>query len=78
MAKPVLVLRQETERPEAIQEGIARLVGLNFNTIVDTVQTLLDDTSAYKKMTWGASPYGDGKAAGRITKILEKHFLGRT
>ena len=78
MAKPVLVLRQEAERPEAIQEGVVRLVGLNFNTIVDTAQTLLDDTSAYKKMTWGASPYGDGKAASRITKILEKHFLGRT
>ncbi len=63
LGKPVLVLRRETERPEAVQEGVVRLVGADFDQITSTTQHLLDDEVAYKEMARGVSPYGDGKAA---------------
>lgn len=72
--KPVLVLRHETERPEAVQEGVVKLVGTDFDTIVSEAQKLLDDKSAYAKMARGVSPYGDGHAAERIVKTLRDHF----
>ncbi len=74
LGKPVLVLRRETERPEAVQEGVVQLVGTEFNEIVSATQRLLDDNVAYQQMARGASPYGDGKAAGRITVVLRNYF----
>lgn len=74
LAKPVLVLRRETERPEAVEEGVVRLVGPDFNEIVTQAQILLDDPMVYKKMARGVSPYGDGFAASRIVEILRSHF----
>lgn len=75
LGKPVLVLRHETERPEAVREGVVKLVGTDFDTIVSEVQRLLDDKSAYGKMARGVSPYGDGHAAERIIKVLRDHFF---
>lgn len=74
LGKPVLVLRHETERPEAVDEGVVKLVGTDFDAIVSETQRLLDDKSAYSKMARGVSPYGDGKAAGRIVNVLREHF----
>ncbi|HEX2909172.1 MAG TPA: UDP-N-acetylglucosamine 2-epimerase (non-hydrolyzing) [Chloroflexia bacterium] len=68
--KPVLVLRNETERPEAIAAGTARLVGPNRELIVEETRKLLNDQSAYTAMANAVSPYGDGNAAERIVQIL--------
>ena len=70
LAKPVLVLRAETERPEAVEEGVVRLVGTDRELIVSETQRLLDDENAYRAVARGVSPYGDGKAASRIRGIL--------
>lgn len=74
LGKPVLVLRDETERPEAVEQGVVKLVGPNYDRIVSETQTLLDDETAYKTMARGISPYGDGQAASRITAELKKYF----
>ncbi|HVF65742.1 MAG TPA: UDP-N-acetylglucosamine 2-epimerase (non-hydrolyzing) [Casimicrobiaceae bacterium] len=74
LGKPVLVMRDETERPEAITAGVARLVGMGEQRIVDETARLLDDAAAYADMAKGASPYGDGHAAGRIVKAID-HYL---
>lgn len=74
LGKPVLVLREETERPEAVEMGVVKLVGPNYQRIVAEAQRLLDDSSAYAEMARGISPYGDGKAAGRIVNVLREHF----
>ena len=71
LGKPVLVLRNETERPEAIEHGSVKLVGTDFEVIVREAKKLLDDSNAYKAMAIGVSPYGDGKAAGRIVNVLK-------
>jgi UDP-N-acetylglucosamine 2-epimerase (non-hydrolysing) len=71
LGKPVLVLREETERPEAVSFGVANLVGTDTARIVGRVQRLLTDPVAYSEMARGASPYGDGQAAPRIVAILE-------
>ena len=68
--KPVLVLRDTTERPEAIEAGVARLVGTDFALIVDAVESLLDDPAAYRSMTHCENPFGDGRAAERIVNRL--------
>jgi len=65
--KPVLVLRDVTERPEAVELGVARLVGADTAEIVSAVRELLTDKAAYAKMAAGGSPYGDGHAAERIS-----------
>lgn len=75
LGKPVLVLRHETERPEAVKAGVVKLVGTDTDTIVYETQRLLDDEVAYHHMARGVSPYGDGHAASRIVKILKNHFL---
>jgi UDP-N-acetylglucosamine 2-epimerase (non-hydrolysing) len=75
LGKPVLVLRDETERPEAVDQGVVKLVGPNYERIVSEAQRLLDDPDAYKAMARGVSPYGDGKAAERIVQTLREHFL---
>ena len=75
LGKPVLVLRDETERPEAVDQGVVKLVGPNYERIVTEAQRLLDDELAYREMARGISPYGDGLAAGRIVKTLREHFV---
>lgn len=72
LGKPVLVLRRETERPEAVAEGVVKLVGDDFETIVRETNRLLDDPTAYSAMARGVSPYGDGHAAGRIASVLKR------
>lgn len=74
LGKPVLVLRDETERPEAVEQGAVKLVGPNYERIVEEAQRLLDDEVAYKAMARGVSPYGDGQAAERIVKTLREYF----
>ena len=71
LGKPVLVMRDETERPEAVQEGVAELVGTDVRRIVGRVSTLLDDEAAYRRMARGSSPYGDGRAAERIARCID-------
>ncbi|MBN9230798.1 MAG: UDP-N-acetylglucosamine 2-epimerase (non-hydrolyzing) [Legionella sp.] len=68
--KPVLVLRHETERPEAVVWGASRLVGTETNHIVEQVEQLLNTPEEYERMAHAGSPYGDGKAAPRITEII--------
>ncbi|WP_456384888.1 non-hydrolyzing UDP-N-acetylglucosamine 2-epimerase [Desulfolithobacter sp.] len=70
LGKPVLVLRDETERPEAVEAGVVKLVGTRKESILREAERLLHDEKAYKKMARGVSPYGDGKAAQRIVSIL--------
>jgi UDP-N-acetylglucosamine 2-epimerase (non-hydrolysing) len=72
LGKPVLVLRDETERPEAVAEGVVALVGTSEERILDAAQRLLDDPRAYAAMARGVSPYGDGRAAGRIVAVLRE------
>ncbi len=71
MGKPVLVLRDETERPEAIEAGVAELVGTKHDAIVSAAERLLNDAETYRRMSIGRSPYGDGRAASRIISALE-------
>ena len=70
LGKPVLVMRDTTERPEAVDAGTVKLVGTNPSTIFDTIATLLDHQSAYEKMSRAHNPYGDGRACGRIIEAL--------
>ncbi len=74
LGKPVLVLRDETERPEAIESGVARLVGTDEARIVAETARLLDDPAWYAQMARGGSPYGDGHAAGQILQAIERYF----
>jgi UDP-N-acetylglucosamine 2-epimerase (non-hydrolysing) len=74
LGKPVLVLRDETERPEAVTLGCNRLVGTNTQRIVDEVTRLLSDPKQYEAMASAGSPYGDGQAAQRIEAVLREHF----
>ena len=75
LGKPVLVLRDETERPEAIEFGTVKLVGSNTDKIVNTVQELLDSQEKYNFMTSAANPYGDGLASSRIAEVLIKSLV---
>ncbi|MFK2878774.1 non-hydrolyzing UDP-N-acetylglucosamine 2-epimerase [Rhodanobacter hydrolyticus] len=70
LGKPVLVLRTETERPEAVDEGVVRLVGTDEACIVAEASQLLENEAAYRAMARGVSPYGDGYAARRIVDVL--------
>lgn len=70
LGKPVLVMRDTTERPEALFSGTVHLVGTDCDKIVSEVSTLLDDPDAYAKMSHAANPYGDGKACSRIIAAL--------
>lgn len=70
LGKPVLVMRDTTERPEALISGTVRLVGTDYNKIINEVSTLLDDSEAYRRMSQAVNPYGDGKACERIVRIL--------
>lgn len=70
LGKPVLVMRDTTERPEAVDAGTVKLVGTDYNRIVSEVSILLDDSSAYEQMSKAINPYGDGKACMRIVQTL--------
>ena len=70
LGKPVLVMRDTTERPEALEAGTVRLVGTNYDKIVNEVSMLLDDKAYYEKMSKAVNPYGDGKACKRIELYL--------
>ena len=70
LGKPVLVMRDTTERPEALTSGTVHLVGTNHDLIVSDVSTLIDDAAAYRKMSTAVNPYGDGKACNRIVNHL--------
>lgn len=70
LGKPVLVMRDTTERPEALSAGTVKLVGTDFNKIVNNVSELLDNSEAYKKMSMAVNPYGDGQACKRIVHRL--------
>ena len=74
LGKPVLVLRDETERPEAVEEGVVKLVGPHCDAIVEHARRLMDDEAAYRSMARGVSPYGDGKAAARIVDVIAQHL----
>ena len=70
LGKPVLVMRDTTERPEALASGTVHLVGTDYDKIVNEVSTLLDDAEAYAKMSHAVNPYGDGQACRRIADAL--------
>ena len=72
LGKPVLVMRDVTERPEAVDAGTVHLVGTDYNKIMSEVSTLLDNEVAYNKMAHAVNPYGDGKACQRIVDFLKK------
>jgi UDP-N-acetylglucosamine 2-epimerase len=74
---PVLVLRKTTERPEAAEAGLARIIGTDFGVIVRHVDQLLEDDRAYCEMTTRANPYGDGLASERIVQVLRNWRCGR-
>lgn len=70
LGAPVLVLRETTERPEAVAAGVARIVGTDPGRIVQETMLLLDDTAVYQQMSRAVNPYGDGQASARITQLL--------
>ena len=71
LGKPVLVMRNTTERPEALDAGTVKLVGTDYETIVGSVSTLLDNPEAYRQMSKAVNPYGDGQACRRIVQALK-------
>ncbi len=71
LGKPVLVMRDTTERPEALEAGTVKLVGTNYDKIVGEVSALLDDVNYYNEMSQAVNPYGDGLACGRIVDVLK-------
>lgn len=70
LGKPVLVMRDTTERPEALEAGTVKLVGTDYDKIVNEVSALIDDQEVYEKMSMAVNPYGDGLACGRIVNFL--------
>lgn len=77
LGKPVLVLRKETERPEAVEAGTVCMVGVEKQAIYDKAYELLTDASAYKKMAKAANPYGDGHATEKIIETIDQFFLSK-
>jgi UDP-N-acetylglucosamine 2-epimerase (non-hydrolysing) len=74
LGKPVLVMRTNTERPEAVDSGAARLVGVSRDTIVPAARALLTDLDVYSKMACAVNPFGDGRASERIVQALEEYL----
>lgn len=77
LGKPVLVMRDTTERPEALASGTVHLVGTDYNKIMSEVSTLLEDTEAYNRMSKAVNPYGDGKTCNRVVRILNGEDVER-
>ena len=75
LGKPVLVLRNETERPEAVKAGTVKIAGTDTETIVNMVSELIENNEAYEQMNKAANPYGDGKASQRIIQAI-KYYMG--
>lgn len=75
LGKPVLVMRNTTERPEALDAGTVKLVGTDYDTIVNSISILLNNKEEYNKMSKAVNPYGDGKACGRIVDFIRKNSL---
>ena len=75
LGKPVLVMRETTERPEGVSAGTARLVGTDVTRIVTELFNLLDDKAAYEAMARAHNPFGDGQSAGRIVELIG-HEIG--
>ena len=73
LGKPVLVMRENTERPEGVAAGTARLVGTDIDKILSNANRLLDDQAAYRGMAERHNPYGDGRASARIVEELLRH-----
>lgn len=76
LGKPVLVMRNTTERPEALEAGTVKLVGADYDKIVSEMSKLLDDKEYYEKISKAVNPYGDGQACGRIVKSLKEYLKG--
>ncbi len=74
LGKPVLVLRRETERPEAVEAGTVKLAGVDYDRIIQLADELLDDPAAYQQMARAVNPYGDGRACRRIADGILYHF----
>ena len=74
LGKPVLVMRDTTERPEGVNAGTVRLVGADRKMIVDGVSELLTDTDAYRRVAQANNPYGDGHASERIIAAIASYF----
>ncbi|BBM66533.1 UDP-N-acetyl glucosamine 2-epimerase [Vibrio alfacsensis] len=74
LGKPVLVMRDTTERPEAVEAGTVKLVGTDKNNIFNAVERLLNDQDEYEKMSHAHNPYGDGNACERIIEKIKRHF----
>ena len=74
LGKPVLVMRDTTERPEAVIAGTVKLVGTDKNRLIKEAQTLIDNKVEYEKMAQAKNPYGDGKAAERILDSIAYYF----
>jgi UDP-N-acetylglucosamine 2-epimerase (non-hydrolysing) len=72
LGKPVLVMRDTTERPEALEAGTVKLVGTDTQLIIKEAQKLIDDKIAYEKMSKAHNPYGDGKACVQIVEFLKE------
>jgi UDP-N-acetylglucosamine 2-epimerase (non-hydrolysing) len=76
LGKPVLVLRNETERPEAVEAGTVKIIGTDQEMIISETLYLLNNPAAYLKMTQSKNPYGDGQASIRIVNLLVEKCLG--
>lgn len=76
LGKPVLVMRDTTERPEGVEAGTVKLVGANAENIISNINALITDKNAYKKMALAKNPYGDGKAAARIAGHVRSYLAG--
>jgi UDP-N-acetylglucosamine 2-epimerase (non-hydrolysing) len=72
LGKPVLVMRENTERPEAVTAGTVRLVGADSKRIIEGTEELLTDSDLFKKMSQAHNPYGDGNAAMRIAQVIRR------
>ena len=77
LGKPVLVMRETTERPEGVAAGTAKLIGTDGNRIVEETSRLLDDSDAYSAMARAHNPFGDGHSSERIAKIVSAGFAQR-
>ena len=77
LGKPVLVLRETTERPEAVKAGTAKLIGTNPQTIAESAARLLENSEVYQQMATAINPFGDGQASARIVEIAQNYLLGK-